>query len=147
MHIEGERRFDAPPDAVYRALTDPDELGKAFPAIERVDAVSDVEWIVVVRPPVPGGFRLKFSVHLEELREPEHARLRGWGKSLGGRVSVDSSFDLAAEGGGTVMQWSAEVDAAGIFAGLGSQALGPIAKQQAERALRRLGRVADRVAK
>jgi carbon monoxide dehydrogenase subunit G len=142
VRIEGTRRFDAPPDAVYRALTDPDELGKAFPAIERVDAESEAEWTVVVRPPVPGGFRLRFSVHLEELREPEHARLRGWGKSLGGRVSVDSSFDLAAEDGGTVMQWSAEVDAAGIFAGLGTQALGPIAKQQAERALGRLGRVA-----
>jgi carbon monoxide dehydrogenase subunit G len=147
VHIEGTRRFDAPPEAVYRALTNPDELGKAFPAIERVDAVRDVEWTVVVRPPVPGGFRLKFSVHLEELREPEHARLRAWGKSLGGRVSVDSSFDLAEEDGGTVMRWSAEVDAAGIFAGLGSQALGPVARQQAERALGRLGRVADGVAR
>jgi carbon monoxide dehydrogenase subunit G len=137
VHIEGEKHFDAPPDEVYRALTDPDELGHAFPAIERVDA-SESEWTVIVRPPVPGGFRLKFSVHFEELREPEHARLRAWGKSLGGRISVDSSFNLAPDDGGTVMRWSAEVDAAGIFSGLGSQSLGPIAKQQADRALGRL---------
>ncbi len=137
MHIEGERRFAAPPDRVYEALTDPERLGAAFSAIERVDAEGD-DWVVLVRPPVPGGFRLKFSVRLEELREPEHARLRAWGKSLAGRISVDSSFDLEPDGTGTLMRWSAEVDAAGLFSGLGSQALGPVAKQQAERALARL---------
>jgi len=143
VHIEGEKRFDAPPDEVYRALTDPDELRRAFSAIERVDA-DDPEWTVVVRPPVPGGLRLKFSVHFEELREPEHARLRAWGKSLGGRIAVDSSFDLSPEGAGTVTRWSAEIDAAGIFSGLGSQALAPVAKQHADRALGRLARAAVR---
>jgi carbon monoxide dehydrogenase subunit G len=137
VHIEGERRFAAPPDRVYEALTDPERLGAAFSAIERVDAEGD-DWVVLVRPPVPGGFRLKFSVRLEELREPEHARLRAWGKSLAGRISVDSSFDLEPDGTGTLMRWSAEVDAAGLFSGLGSQALGPLAKQQADRALARL---------
>jgi uncharacterized protein len=137
VHIEGEKHFAAPPAEVYRALTDPAELGSAFSAIERVEAEGN-DWTVVVRPPVPGGFRLKFSVRLEELREPEHARLRAWGKSLAGRMSVDSSFDLAADGEGTLMRWSAEVEAHGLFAGLGSQSLGPVAKAQADRALGRL---------
>jgi uncharacterized protein len=137
VHIEGEKRFAAPPDQVYEALTDPDRLGAAFNAIERVDVEGD-DWTVLVRPPVPGGFRLRFSVRLEELREAEHARLRAWGKSLAGRISVDSSFDLEPDGTGTLMRWSAEVDAAGLFSGLGSQALGPVAKQQADRALARL---------
>jgi carbon monoxide dehydrogenase subunit G len=137
VHIEGEKSFAAPPDQVYEALTDPDRLGAAFNAIERVDAEGD-DWTVLVRPPVPGGFRLRFSVRLEQLREPEHARLRAWGKSLAGRISVDSSFDLEPDGTGTLMRWSAEVDAAGLFSGLGRQALGPVAKQQADRALARL---------
>lgn len=138
MHIEGERRFAAPPAEVYRALTDPDELGRAFSMIERVEADGETEWTVVVRPPIPGAFRLKFSVHLEDLKDPEHARLRAWGKSLGGRIAVDSSFDLAPDGPGTLMRWSADVNSAGIFKGLGSQALGAVAKQQADRALARL---------
>ena len=137
MRIEGERRFDAPPEAVYAALTDPDAMAAAFSAVERIDAEGG-EWTVVVRRPVPGRFRLKFSVRLEELRQAEHARLRGWGKSLGGRISVDSSFDLEPDGSGTFMRWGAEVDTAGIFSGLSSQALGPAAKHQAERALDRL---------
>ncbi len=137
MRIEGEKRFEAPPEAVYRSLTDPDAMASAFSAIEHIDADGN-EWEVVARPPFPGGFRLKFSVRLEDLREAEHARLRAWGKSLGGRISVDSSFDLEPDGEGTLMRWDAEVDAAGIFSGLGSQTLGPVAKQQAERALDQL---------
>lgn len=134
MRIEGERRFDAPPEAVYRALTDPDEMAEAFSAIERIDAEAG-EWTVIARPPFPGGFRLRFSVRLDELRQNEHARLLAWGKSLGGRISIDSSFDLEPDGAGTLMRWAAEVDAAGIFTGLGSQSLGPVATHQAERAL------------
>lgn len=118
-------------------LTDPDEMAAAFASIDRIDA-EETEWKVVVRPPLPGTFRLKFSVRLEDLREREHGRLRAWGKSLGGRISVDSTFDLATDGAGTLMRWSVEVDAAGIFSGLGRQALGPVAKHHAERALDRL---------
>ena len=141
MQIAGEKRFEAAPEDVYRALTDPDEITRAFSAIELVDADGD-DWTVLVRPPLPGGFRLKFSLRFDDRREPEHARLRAWGKSLGGRVSVDSSFELEPDGAGTHMRWQAEVDAAGLFAGLGSQALGPVATHQAERAL---GRLAERM--
>lgn len=137
MQIQGERRFEAPPEAVYRALTDPDAMASAFSAIERIESASD-EWTVIARPPFPGAFRLRFSVRLEDLREAEHARLQAWGKSLGGRISIDSDFNLAEDAGGTLMRWQAEVDAAGIFVGLGNQALGPVATAQAERALDRL---------
>jgi carbon monoxide dehydrogenase subunit G len=143
VHIEGERRFRARPEEVYRALTDPDELVAAFPAIEQVDVEGD-DWTVNVRPPFPGGFRLRFSVHLEELHEPKHARLRAWGKSLAGRVSVDSRFDLAPVRGGTQMRWSADIDAAGLVSGLGIQSLGAVAKRQADRALSQLARDVER---
>ena len=137
MRIQGERHFDAPPEAVYRVLTDPDAMADAFSVIERIDPGPD-EWTVTARPPFPGGFRLKFSVRFDELRESEHARLVAWGKSLGGRITIDSSFDLAPETDGTHMRWVAEIDGAGIFTGLSSQRLSPVATNQAERALDRL---------
>ena len=139
MHIEGERRFDASPREVYQALTDPEALGEAFSVIEQVDADGN-DWMLYVRLPLPGGVRLKVSVHVEELRDPEHARLRAWGKNLGGRISIDSSFDLEPSDAGTLMRWSAEVEGAGLLRGLGSQALAPVARQHAERALDRLVR-------
>ena len=141
MHIHGERHFGAPPEDVFRALTDPEQVAGAFSAIELVEA-DGPDWTVFVRAPLPGGFRLKFSVRVDDLREPEHARLRAWGKSLAGRLSLASSFELRPDGAGTWMRWEADVDAAGLVSGLGSQALGPVATHQAERALARL---ADRL--
>jgi carbon monoxide dehydrogenase subunit G len=143
VHIRGERRFEAPPEDVFRALTDPQEISAAFTAVELVE-VDGRDWTVVVRPPLPGGFRLKFSVRIDDLREPEHARLRAWGKGVGGRVSVDSAFELAPGGRGTHMHWTAQIDATGLLSGLGSQALGPIATRQADRALARLARNLER---
>lgn len=140
MQIGGEKRFEAPPPEVYRALTDPDALGGAFAAIERVEADGN-RWTLFIRLPLLGGFQLKFSVDLEELREPEHARLRARGKTFGGGISVDSTFDLAPDdGGGTLMRWSAEVDATGLFSGLGSQSLSAVATKHADRALARIAR-------
>jgi carbon monoxide dehydrogenase subunit G len=72
------------------------------------------------RLPIPGSFRVKLAVHLEELRPPEHARLQARGKSLGGRITVDSSFDLAPDGAGTLMRWTAEVHATGVLSPVGS---------------------------
>jgi carbon monoxide dehydrogenase subunit G len=143
VHIEGERRFAAPREDVYRALTDPEEIGEAFAAIERINADGD-EWTVTVRPLLPGGFRLKFSVHVEDRREPEHARLRAWGKTLAGRLSVNSSFDLSPDADGTRMRWTADLDAAGLFSGLRRQSLAPAAANQADRALRRLAERLER---
>lgn len=137
MLIESEQRFDASPADVYRALIDPDALGRAFSVIERVEA-DGREWTVTVRLPIPGSFRVKLAVHLEELRPSEHARLQARGKTLGGRLTVGSSFDLASDGAGTRMRWTAEVRGTGVLSAVGSQALGPIAKQHADRALGRL---------
>jgi carbon monoxide dehydrogenase subunit G len=139
VQIHGERHFDGTPEDVFRALTDPDEMSAAFSAIELVEA-HGTHWTLTVRLPLPGGVRIRVAVHVEEIREPEHARLRAAGKSRGGRVSVNSYFDLAPEGAGTMMQWTAEVDGAGLLRGMGSQALAPVATHQAERALERIAR-------
>jgi uncharacterized protein len=141
VHIHGEKHFAAPREEVFEALTDPEQIAGAFSAIELVEADGQ-DWTVVVRPPLPGGFRLRFSVRVDDLREPEHARLRAWGKSLAGRLSVSSSFELRPDGDGTWLRWEAQVDAAGLVSGLGSRALGPVATHHAERALTRL---ADRL--
>jgi carbon monoxide dehydrogenase subunit G len=146
VHIHGERHFDAPREDVFRALTDAEQVAGAFAAIELVEAEGQ-EWTVVVRLPLPGSLRLRFSVRVDDLREPEHARLRAWGKSLGGRLSVSTSFDLHPDGDGTWMRWEADVGAAGLFAGLGSQALGSVATHQAERALNRLAERIERPAR
>jgi uncharacterized protein len=138
VRIEGTRHFRAPRERVFRALTDPYELSELMPGVERVEVESDDEWIAVVKPPLGGGLNLKLDMHVTDRREPGHARLVAWGKSFGARISIETEFELAADGDGTDMTWSADVRLAGLLGGLGGKALEPAARHQAERAMDRL---------
>jgi uncharacterized protein len=140
VRIEGSRRFEAPRERVFRALTDPHELTVLMPGVERVEVENEDEWIAVVKPPFGPGLNLKVDMRVTDRRPPEHARLNAWGKSFGARLSIETEFELAENGGGTDMTWSAEVGLAGLLGGLGGRALEPAARQQAERAMDRLKR-------
>jgi carbon monoxide dehydrogenase subunit G len=140
VQIEGSRRFGAPRERVFRALTDPHELSVLIPGVERVEVSSDDEWIAVVRPPFRRGLDLKLDMHVTDRRPPEHARLVAWGKSFGARISIETEFELAEDGEETDMAWRAEVGLAGLLGGLGGKALEPAARHQAERSLDRLQR-------
>jgi uncharacterized protein len=138
VRIEGTRRFRAPRERVFRALTDPHELSQLMPGVQRVDVKSDDEWIAVVKPPLGRRLNLKLDMHVTDRREPEHARLVAWGKSFGARISIETEFELAENGDGTDMTWTADVGLAGLLGGFGGKALEPAARRQAERALERL---------
>jgi carbon monoxide dehydrogenase subunit G len=143
MRIEGTRRFEAPRERVFHALTDPYEIGQLMPGVERVEVSSDDEWIAVVEAPFGRGLNLKLDMHVTDRRPPEHARLRAWGKSFGMRLSIDTEFQLAENGGGTDMTWTADVGLAGLLGGIGGKALEPAARRQADRAMDRLERLVE----
>jgi uncharacterized protein len=138
VRIGGTKRFQASRERVFRALTDPHELSQLMPGVQRVEVQSDDEWIAVVKPPFGRGLNLKLDIRVTDRREPEHARLVAWGKSFGARISIETEFELAEDGGGTEMEWSADVGLAGLLGGFGGKALEPAARHQAERALERL---------
>jgi uncharacterized protein len=138
VRIGGTRRFEAPPERVFFALTDPHELSELIPGLERLDVESEDEWIALVKPPFGRGLNLKLDLHVTERRPSEHARLIAWGKSFGARISIETEFELRPDGDGTDMSWSAEVGVAGLLGGLGGKALEPAARHQAERTLERL---------
>ena len=140
MRIEGTKHFRAPRERVFRALTDPHELSQLIPGLQRVEVQSEDEWIAVVKPPFAHGLNLKVDMHVTERREPEHARLNAWGKSFGARIAIETEFELAENGDGTDMAWTADVRPAGLLGGLGGKALEPAARHQAERAMERLQR-------
>jgi carbon monoxide dehydrogenase subunit G len=138
VRIEGTKHFHASRERVFQALTDPHELSGLLPGVQRVEVRSNDEWIAVVKPPHGRGLNLKIDMHVTERREPEHARLVAWGKGFGARVSIETEFELAEDGDGTDMAWTADVRLAGLVGGLGGKTFEPAARRQAERALERL---------
>ena len=134
MRIEGSREFTAPRENVFEALTDPELVATAIPALEAV-AVADVDhWTASVKIPI--GPRLRVGFEILERRAPEHARLRAHGKNLGGSATMDTCFDLAQRNGRTSMRYDAEFRLTGILGRLGEHALRPVAERQVEKLLR-----------
>lgn len=130
MRIEGTREFAAPPEAVFRALTDPELLTDAVPGVGSVDVQDANRWSAEIKVPLAARApRLKFQFELTERREPEHARLAARGKTLGGSMRVETSFDLTAQDGGTAMRYDAEVTLAGLLGHVPSSTVEPLARK------------------
>lgn len=134
MRIEGSREFVAPCEDVYEALTDPELVASAIPALESLDVSDRDHWTATVKVSIAPRLRVAFEV-LDQ-RPPQHARLRASGKNFGGAASLDTSFDLARMNGRTLMRYDARFGLSGLLGRLGEPALRPIAERQLERLLR-----------
>jgi len=132
MHLEGTREFAAPREEVYDALTDPELVAGAIPALESLSVADHEHWTASVKVPIAP--RLKVMFEVLDRRPPEHARLRAHGRNFGSTATVDTSFDLAADGNGrTAMRYSAEFTLSGLLGRIGEPALRPIAERQVGR--------------
>jgi carbon monoxide dehydrogenase subunit G len=132
MHLEGTREFGAPLEEVYEALTDPELVAGAIPALESLAVADHEHWTATVKVPIAP--RLKVAFEVLDRRPPEHARLRAHGKNFGSTAAVDTSFDLVANGGRrTAMSYSAEFTLSGLLGRIGEPALRPIAERQVAR--------------
>jgi len=129
--VEGQRRFDAPPERVFVLLTDPDVVVPAIPAVRGHTVVDADHWHAKVKPPLPlaPGITIRFEVL--DRRPPEHAALR----ARGGGAHVTSTFDLAPDGGGTLMRWRTELALSGVVERLVGPGLDAVAERQAARTL------------
>jgi len=129
--VDGERRFDAAPQRVFDLLTDPEVIASAIPAVRGHTVIDADHWQAKVKPPLPftPGVTIRFEVL--DRRPPEHARLH----AHGGGADVTSTFDLAADGGGTLMRWQTELEVGGLLARFASHGLDGIAERQAARTL------------
>jgi carbon monoxide dehydrogenase subunit G len=129
--VSGERRFDAPPERVFRLLTDPEVIASAMPAIRRHTVIDADHWEAKVKPPL--RFVPALTIHFEVLdrREPTHAGMR----AHGGGADVSSTFDLAPDGDGCLMSWRTELSLTGPLGHFAGHGLDGIARRQAERTL------------
>jgi len=142
MNVSGERTFAAPREAVWRVLNDPASMAKTMPGVESFDIHDDRRWTANVKIPLGlGGLRMKVDMEKVEEREPEHAALRIKGNGVGALLSMQTSFDLADEGGeGTLMKWAADVKIAGPVGSMGQRVIQPIVNQQVSHVLAALDR-------
>ena len=139
MKASGTRAFAAPPQAVWDVLNDPSELAGLLPGVEKFDIQDENNWFATVKVSLGlGSLKLKFHFEKIEERPIERAALRAKGKGVGAVVSMDTGFDLAPDGDGTSMDWTADVHVLGQIGGMGQRVLQPIVNQQVDQVLEAL---------
>jgi uncharacterized protein len=141
VNVSGERSFAAPRDAVWKVLNDPASMAKTMPGVESFDIHDDKRWTANVKIPLGlGGLKMKVDMEKVEEQAPEHASLQIKGHGVGAMLSMQTSFDLADEGEGTLMKWAAEVKIAGPVGSMGQRVIQPIVNQQVSHVLSALDR-------
>lgn len=129
MHIEGSYTFHAPREAVWDAIMDPEVMGKALPGGEKLERISETDYVGVMDVrvgPVQGKFQGK--IELLEANRPESCTMKVDGRGTPGFLSGTGSWSLAADGTGTVMTYSGEVEVGGKIANVGQRLLESSAK-------------------
>jgi hypothetical protein len=131
-HVEGERRFAASPDRVFKLLTDPAVIAAAMPAVRGHRVVDEDHWEATVRPPFRFAPSLTIRFQVLDRRPPLHAALH----AHGGGADVTSTFDLSGDGDGeTAMRWQTDVKLGGVLGRFAGHGLDAVARHQAERTL------------
>jgi carbon monoxide dehydrogenase subunit G len=88
-------------------------------------------WEAKVKPPLPLAPSVTIRFQVLDRRPPEHAALH----AHGGGADVHSTFDLAADGDGTLMRWRTELHLTGLLERIAGHGLDAVAQRQAVRTL------------
>ena len=122
MEITGEYQIDAPREAVWAALNDPEMLKKCIPGCESLEKASDTQFAAKVTAAI-GPVRAKFNtaLSLEDLKPPESYRLVGESKAAAGFGSGSATVKLEENDGGTLLRYNADFKVGGKLAQVGSR--------------------------
>ena len=123
MKLDGERAIAATRELVYDALNDPEVLKDCIPGCESIERTSDTGFSAKVALKV-GPVKAKFSgeVSLENLNPPASYSLVGKGKGgAAGFASGQADVALTEQEGGTLLNYTVDVEVGGKIAQLGSR--------------------------
>jgi uncharacterized protein len=135
--VQGTRTFDAPRETVWKVVNDPAAMAATMPGVESFDVHDDKRWTANVKIPLGlGGLKMKIDMEKTDERALEHAAMHIKGQGVGAMMNMLTTFDLSdADGGGTKMDWSADVKIAGPVGSMGQRVLQPIVNQQVQHVL------------
>ena len=134
MDMRGEERIDAPIEAVWRAINDPEILRASIPgctALEMVSGTKMTATIVLRIGPIKARF--EGEVELRDLNPPSSYVIFGEGKGgVAGFAKGSALVDLERVGDdATVLTYTVKADIGGKIAQLGSRLIDSTARKLA----------------
>jgi len=130
VNVAGERSFAAPREEVWVVLNDPASMAQTIPGVDSFDVQDDKHWSAKVKIPLSlGALQMTMKMEKTEERRPEFAKLAIKGSGVGAMLNMTTAFTLSDAGGGTRMDWEADVHIAGPVGSMGQRVLQPIVRR------------------
>ena len=110
LHFNGYREFSLPPDQLWAKLTDARFLVSCIPDVESVSEAEADHAALVLRPGlafVRGS--LETTLRIVPVAPPHSAKVLLYSKGIGTYSAVEAGLQLAPQGDGTRVHWTAEV--------------------------------------
>lgn len=135
MKIQGQQTLPASRDRVWKALLDPEVLGRTLPGCEGLEPVGPDEYKMHMKLAVASVQGLfDGRVKIEDQQPPESYRLSVEGRGKVGFVKGGGAFRLEAAGdNGTVVNYEGAVSVGGLIAGVGQRLLDMTSKMMIKR--------------
>ena len=123
MDMTGEERINAPRDAVWAALNDPDILKRCIPGCQVLEMTSPTELAATVKIKIgPVSATFNGEVTLSNINAPESYTISGEGKGgIAGFAKGGADVVLKEDGSETILQYAAKAQVGGKLAQLGAR--------------------------
>jgi len=126
--FNGSETIEAPRQAVWDFLTDPQKVGDCVPGLKSLQVTDSDHFTADVRVGVGilrGTIKVKYEV--VEKNPPSRIVMKMDGSGVGSKALINSTVELKDAPQGTQLDWVADVTVSGTLAGLGARYLNDIA--------------------
>ena len=133
MEMTGEYKISAPRQKVWEALNDPEILKTCIPGCQELNKESDTELSATVKSKVgPVSATFKGKVTLSDIDAPNGYKISGEGTGgVAGFAKGGAEVNLADDGDGTLLTYTATGQVGGKLAQIGSRLIDSTAKKMA----------------
>lgn len=134
MEQAGEYRIEAPADAVWRALNDPDVLARSVDGCQSMERVGDNAFKAKVKAKVgPVSATFDADVTLSDIDPPRAYTLSGQVKGgPAGFGKGTAKVQLVPDGGATLLRYQVEGSVGGKLAQIGQRLIDAAARKMAD---------------
>lgn len=123
MHFTGTQQIKAPVAKVWQFVLDPNKVAECAPGFKTMEILGPDHFKPTLAVGI-GAVKATFTidVQLEDVREPEHAAMRGRGAAAGSAIDMVAAMDLKPlSDSETQMDWTADVNVNGTLASVGAR--------------------------